>query len=98
MRVCTLCHRCYETEVLSCTEDHSPLTITREGSPEMIDGYWLDQLLESGVKGDLYRAYQTACGQSCLIRILATDEKGSQQFLREAKLTAAFFHPNVIDI
>ncbi len=99
MRVCSLCHRCYEIEVVSCIEaDHPPLSETRYGSPEMIAGYRLDYLLESGVAGDVYCASQTASGRSCRITILSTDSQKGQQFLDEAKLAVALFHPNVVDV
>ncbi len=99
MIVCSLCHRRYDDSVVSCAEaGHPPLSETRSGSPEMIAGYRLEYLLESGVKGDVYRARQTDCGQSCLIRILSVDEQDSQLFLDEAKLAVAVFHPNVVDI
>ncbi len=98
MRVCSLCHRCYDDSVVSCTEaGHPPLSETRHGSPVMIAGYRLDYLLESGTNSETYRASRTDCGQSCQIRILSTDAESSRQFLDEAKLAAALFHPNVVD-
>jgi serine/threonine protein kinase len=99
MRVCSLCKRCYDDPVAFCTdESHPPLSETRDGSPEMIAGYRLHFLLESGAKSDTYRARQTESGQPCLIKILSADAQNSQQFLEEAKLAATFFHPNVVDV
>jgi serine/threonine protein kinase len=70
----------------------------RHGSCEMVPGYRLDLLLESGVKGEVYRAREISSGQSCLIRILAPNEKYSREFLNEANLAAALFHPSVVYI
>lgn len=99
MRVCSLCRRCYDDSVGSCAEEsHPPLSETRSGDPQMIAGYRFDQLLESGVKGDTYRARQTASGQSCRIRILTPGPPNRQQFLDDAKLASALFHPNVVDV
>ncbi len=64
----------------------------------MIAGYRLDHLLESGVRGDIYRSRQIASGQSCRIRILTPDLQNQQEFLDEAKLASALFHPNVVDV
>lgn len=64
----------------------------------MIPGYYLDVLLESGVRGENYLAHHTASGQSCVVKILPADPESYQQFLDEAKLAATLFHPNVVDI
>lgn len=97
MRVCSLCHRCFDDGDLSCIEaGHPSLSEPRSGSPDMIKGYRLDFLLTSGIRGDLYRAHQTACGRSCLITIVQTDN--ARQFLDEAKLAASLFHPNLADV
>lgn len=99
MKVCSVCRRCFDDSVVSCTEaGHPPLSETRYGRPEMIAGYRLDYLLESGFSSDIYRAGQTASGRSCRITILSTDPQSSQQFLGEAKIAAALFHPNVVDV
>lgn len=99
MKVCSFCQRCYEDSVASCTEeDHPALSGTRDGSCAMIAGYRLEVLLESGGRSETYRARHTNSGQSCFIKILADDEKNCEQFLHEAKIAAALFHPNVADV
>ncbi|MGB7208203.1 MAG: protein kinase [Pyrinomonadaceae bacterium] len=99
MKVCSVCRRCYDDSAVSCGEEcYAPLSETHNGSPEMIAGYHLDFLLESGVKGRLFRARQIECGQSCFIKILSADEVNSRRFLDEAKIAAAFFHPNLADV
>ncbi|MBC7899799.1 MAG: serine/threonine protein kinase [Saprospiraceae bacterium] len=99
MIVCSLCHRCYDDSVVSCTEaNHPVLSETRYGSRELVPGFRLDYLLESFLNGDIYRASQTGSGRSSLIKILSVNGKDSQQFLREARLVASLFHPNVVDV
>jgi serine/threonine protein kinase len=99
MRICSTCYRCYDDTVEFCTEnDRLALSESRSGSCEMIAGYRLEQLLESGLKGDLYRARQIECGQSCHVRIVSSPKKNGHQFLREAKHAAALFHPNLVDV
>ncbi|HEX8250017.1 MAG TPA: serine/threonine-protein kinase [Pyrinomonadaceae bacterium] len=96
MKVCSVCGQCYEDSTFSCIEENHPaLSETRDGSREMIAGYRLDFLLESGVECELYRACHTASGKFCLVKIFAAREENSPQILREAKLAAELSHPNV---
>src|SRR5688500_7744453 len=99
MKVCAVCGRCYADSVISCSEESHPvLSKTRYNDPDLIAGYRLDALLEAGPRGETYRALQTECNRSCLIRIFPANTTNSEQFLREARLATAFFHPNVVDI
>ena len=99
MKVCAFCGRCYDDSVVECSgEGHPDLSEAKDRNPLMIAGYRLDTLLESGVRGETYRAVQTECGRSCLIRVLPADSANRDLFLREARGAAAFFHPNVVDI
>ena len=99
MKVCAECGRCYKDSVDFCSEgNHQDLSRLRDGDPEMVAGYRLEHLLESGVRGESYRARQTQCGRSCLIRILSADKANTDQFASEARLAAAFFHPSIVDV
>ena len=99
MKVCSVCDRCFDDFETYCSDaGHPPLEGTLRGRPEMIDGYRLDALLLSGLKGDAYRAFHIASGRSCLIRIPVIDEKSREGFLRDADFAATIFHPNVADI
>ena len=99
MKVCSQCLRCYDDLVISCLEENHPaLSRTRDGGCESVTGYQLEYLLEAGRNCQTYQARHVASGQSCLIKILTADEKKSQQFLQEARLAAALFHPNIADV
>lgn len=99
MKVCSVCGRCYEDEVFSCTdESHPSPEESRRGNCELIAGYRLESLIESGSKGEVYRARRIDCGQLCRIKILPADTQNAKQFLFEAKLAAALFHPSTADI
>src|SRR5260221_273747 len=99
MRVCSLCRQCYDDSVVSCIEEgHPEFLQAHNGDREMVPGYRLDLLMESAGKSEIYRATQNVSGQSCLIRVVDADETEGQQFLYEAAIAAAFFHPGVADI
>src|SRR5687767_5066752 len=99
MKVCSVCDRCFDDFETYCSDaGHPALEGTLRGRPEMIDGYRLDALLSSGLKGDTYHAYHIASGRSCLIRIPVVDEKTREGFLRDTDLAATIFHANLVDI
>lgn len=98
MRVCSICQRCYDDSASLCDEAYHPaLSETLPGGTEMVPGYRLEYAIESSIDGDRYQANQIASGQPCLIRIVSADIAGDR-FLSEAESTAAFFHPNVVDV
>lgn len=99
MRVCSFCQRCYDDSAVSCVEaSHPVLTESRAGGCEMIAGYHLEFLLESGGTYDLYRARHSVSGHSCFVRIISANENDSQRFLHDAMIASALFHPNVTGI
>lgn len=99
MRICSHCRRCYDDQVDFCSEsDHPPLSETRSGDCEMVMGYRIERLLESGLTGDIYFARQIECDQACRIRVVSPKKKTGNQFLREAKHFAELFHPNLVDV
>src|SRR4051794_24299522 len=99
MKFCTLCLRCYDDSVVSCTEEsHPPLSETQLSSRTAIAGYRLEYLLESSLRSYVFRARQVVTDQTCLIKILETDDGGREEFLREARLAASVFHPSLMDV
>jgi serine/threonine protein kinase len=99
MKVCSVCRRCYEDSVLSCTEEnHDILDDARAGSCEIIPNYQLEFLHESSGAGETFRAVNTILKKPYLIKIVAPglfDEKAKKRFLTEAQALAAIIHPNV---
>src|SRR6188508_367133 len=99
MKVCSICHRCYADRVVSCVEtEHPELSETRTGNPDMIAGYELELLLESGLKGEVYRALRTDSQLSCLIKIVASNEENKQNFLQDAKTATKLFNQSIVDV
>ncbi len=99
MKVCSACRRCYEDDVLSCSEEnHDILSDARAGSTEIIPNYRLDVLHESAATSETYRAVNTILNKPYLIKIVAPaafDEPGKKQFLAEAQALTTIIHPNV---
>ena len=104
MKVCSVCQRCFEDEILSCSEEnHAPLVEARVASCEAIPNYRLEFLHESSAAGETYRAVNTILNKPYLIKIIAPELFGSEPktkelFLREAQSLSAFIHPNVVRV
>lgn len=98
MKFCSGCKRCFDDGVSACAEGCTPsLSEARPGDTDLIAGYRLEYLLDSGVRGETYRARRIDCGRSCLIKIVQADEAAGEEFLREAKIAQAIFHHGIAD-
>jgi serine/threonine protein kinase len=99
MKVCSVCQRCYEDDVLSCSEEnHELLAEARAGDCEMIPNYRLDVLHEFSPSGEIYFAMNKILKKPYLIKILAPDlfdEDSKKRFLRETQALAGVIHPNL---
>lgn len=99
MKICSVCRRCYDDASALCRdESHPDLTLLRDGDRQLVEGYRLDSLLSTEPQGHTFRAHQTASDKECRIRIVTPSADARDAFLREAKLAAGFYHPNVADI
>lgn len=99
MKVCAVCQRCFEDEVLSCSEEnHDQLIEKRAGGCEPFANYRLDFLHDADAAGETYRAVNTILNKTYLIKIIAPemfDETARREFLREAQTLSGLIHPNV---
>src|SRR6476620_2329456 len=102
MKVCSVCQRCYEDDVLSCSEaHHDVLTQARAGNCEIVPNYRLEFLHESNASGETYRAANTILKKPYLIKIIPPDlfdEAAGKQFLRETQALSATVHPNLVRV
>ncbi len=103
MKVCSVCQRCYEDAAASCEENHGSLRFARSGSREMIAGYRLDVLLESGAGGEIYKATHVALNQPFVIKIVILNsangaEQTRQKLQTEAQTAARIEHQNVAHV
>ncbi len=85
MKVCSVCHGRHE-EFEACVD------------AQAIPGFQLVELISSAPSAELHRATEVASGRSCLIKIITTDNQGSEKILREAKVAAGLFHPAIASI
>ncbi len=102
MKVCSVCRRCYDDTVLSCTEEnHESLIETRVPHAEIVPNYRLESLEETTPAGDIYRAASTILNKPYLIQIVAPetfDDAARKQFLSEAQALSTIIHPNVVRV
>lgn len=98
MKICSVCKRCYDDAVVSCSEDGLSSLDLRDGSPEMFAGYTIETWLGSGMNSDAFHARHDASGRSCIIKTLKASDNRSEHFMREAKLAACSFCPGMTDV
>jgi len=102
MRLCVTCLRCYEDDVLSCSDEtHEALISPRLGSC-IIDGkYRLIRMLERGGMGAVYEGTHLELGRRLAIKVLVPEyvsvDPHARLRLRQEALTACKFdHPNLV--
>jgi len=99
MKVCSVCRRCYEDSVFSCSEEnHGQLATARVETREPVNNYLLETLLESSATGETFRAVNTILNKPYLIKIIAPkyfDETQKKQFLKETQSLSAIIHSNI---
>jgi serine/threonine protein kinase len=108
MRECPRCERCYEDEVLVCSDDQSKTKHTLPGTSLLHGRYRLEKRLGRGAMGQVYLARD----ENLLVRRVAvktirpdvlSDEdlqegEAIARFEREARTAASIQHPNVIAV
>jgi serine/threonine protein kinase len=101
MKLCPICHRCYEDTDTLCTHDNTALVHTRPGTRMIADKYRLDRLLGRGGMGAVYAATHVELDRPCAIKLLlsdfTSDADALERFRREARAAARLNHPNVAD-
>ncbi|NJM53723.1 MAG: hypothetical protein HC846_10240 [Blastocatellia bacterium] len=84
MKVCPVCQRCFEDEILSCSEaDHEPLAKGRVGSCNIISNYRLDLLCEISATGETYLAFNTSLEKTRSVKIIAPELFEDEPKVRE---------------
>ncbi len=101
MKLCPICHRCYEDTDSSCLNDQTALVASRLGTRMITDKYRLDRLLGRGGMGAVYAGTHVDLDRPCAIKLLlsdfTSDADALERFRREARAAARLNHPNVAD-
>jgi len=75
------------------------VSATRPGTT--VGRYRLDELLNTGGMGEVWRAYDTTLGRQVAVKLLlagVNEPADRQRFIREARAAAQLNHPNVVAI
>jgi tRNA A-37 threonylcarbamoyl transferase component Bud32 len=98
---CPTCGACYDAGSGRCMFEGATLTSIR--LPRTLAGrYWLERRHGRGGMGSIYAARDQALGRRVAVKVIRDDLVGSaeiaQRFHREARVAAAFAHPNVVTV
>jgi len=110
---CASCGERYDSDVLFCPRDGTPLTNSRTPSVagadrdaylgvELAGQIRLKHLIGIGSMGRVYRAFQAGIDRDVAVKILHRELSGNtelvQRFHREAKVASRLVHPNVVQV
>ena len=110
---CPSCGERYDTDVLFCPRDGTPLASARNPSlvPSDRDPYLgvevpgqirLEHLIGIGSMGRVYRAFQGGIERDVAVKVLHRELSGNAEltarFHREAKVASRLVHPNVVQV
>lgn len=103
MKLCPICHRCYEDADTVCVEPgHEQLIASRPGRPLITEKYRLDRLLGRGGMGAVYAGTHVELDRPVAIKLLLpqllADAQALERFRREARAAARINHPNVAGV
>lgn len=97
---CPVCGTCHDTGAGRCADDGTalvPVALSRT----LAARYRLERLLGRGGFGAVYVAVDTALDRRVAVKIARDDLQGGDlalRFKREARIAAAFVHPNVVTV
>ena len=98
---CPQCGSCYDGAVGECQHDGTTL-VPRPLPRVFATRYRLDRRLGGGGFGTVYEAFDTALDRRVAVKTirdeLLTRADVAKRFQREARLAAAFVHPNVVTV
>jgi eukaryotic-like serine/threonine-protein kinase len=109
---CPSCGERYDTDVLFCPRDGTPLATSRnpmsvsDRDPyigvELPGQIRLDHLIGIGSMGRVYRAFQGGIERDVAVKVLHRELSGNPElvnrFHREAKVASRLVHPNVVQV
>jgi serine/threonine-protein kinase len=106
-KICPLCGLRYDAAAQFCTKDGSTLRLTEEERDPrigqvLLDQFRIEEAIGTGGMGAVYRARQTTLARDVAIKILlpemAQNPEAVRRFQREARISTALDHPNVVRV
>ncbi|MBZ0119261.1 MAG: protein kinase, partial [Sandaracinaceae bacterium] len=106
-KVCPQCGRRFDLAASFCQKDGTRLTATDEPPDPyvgtlLLDQFKIEEKIGSGGMGTVYRARQTTLHRDVAIKILhselADNRDAVRRFKREARVSTALDHPNVVRV
>lgn len=106
-KACPRCGAKYDAVAVFCQKDGAPLRLLEEDyDPRigqiLLDQFRIEQRIGAGGMGIVYRARQTTLGRDVAIKILQPDlaqnPDAVRRFHREARISTAIDHPNVVRV
>lgn len=106
-KICPKCGLRYDGTAAFCTKDGSTLKLSEEDRDPrigqvLLDQFRIEEAIGAGGMGAVYRARQTTLGRDIAIKILhpdmAANPEAVRRFHREARISTALDHPNVVRV
>jgi serine/threonine-protein kinase len=98
---CPECGTCYDSGTVRCEREGQPL-VQLDLARVLAARYQLDRRLGRGGLGTVYAALDTALDRKVAVKVIRDDLLASNKiairFQREARIAAAFTHPNVVTV
>lgn len=108
VRICPTCGSSYASIAVFCARDGVRLVAADEDSHDpylgmrVLDQFEIEERIGSGGMGRVYRARQRHLGRDVALKILRSDllanAEAVRRFQREAEVTTALDHPNVVRV
>jgi len=102
LKECPACGRCFDRNVLKCTDDDSNLTFTLPVERTIENRYRLEKLLGKGGMGAVYEATDTRINRRVAVKILSGAMFGNRdalrRFEREAQTAGKLNHRNIVTV
>jgi serine/threonine-protein kinase len=106
-KACPKCGRQYDTAAAFCQKDGARLVLAEEHADPyigqtLLDQFKIEEKIGAGGMGSVYRARQTTLHRDVAIKILhpelADNRDAVRRFKREARVSTALDHPNVVRV
>ena len=107
-KACPRCGARYDAAAVFCQKDGAGLRLIEEQTKDprigqvLLDQFRMEECIGVGGMGMVYRARQTTVGRDVAIKILHPDVAGNpdavRRFHREARISTALDHPNVVRV